>query len=235
MICDCLVVLGIRDEALSQQLQLDADLTLDKAKTKVLQQEAVGEQQQTLKGTLPDSSLHTIQSKRKRRGKYSPRKPSGPKGVPAHGQGLSGKCTRCGKEAHPRDKCPARDSICHRCGNKGHFKYICFTKRAQQQSRCELCLSSAHGKKLCPLQTDPDPELHQGFKAVETALLSLASHRSSEPRSPTLTRNPSKGSPTNSLTLASAGTPVVILGMLAQGVGVTLSSILYQESPECSS
>ena len=70
---------------------------------------------------------------------------------------------------------------------------ICFTGRAQQLSRCELCLSSAHGTKLCPLQSDPDPELPSRVKAVETALLSLASRRSSETRSPTLTRNPSTG------------------------------------------
>ena len=43
------VVVGIRDTALSQQLQLNAELILDKAKTKVRQREAVGEQQ---KGAL---------------------------------------------------------------------------------------------------------------------------------------------------------------------------------------
>ena len=43
----------IRDATLSQQLQLDAELTLDKAKTKVHQREAVGEQQKELKGKYP--------------------------------------------------------------------------------------------------------------------------------------------------------------------------------------
>ena len=47
MIRDRLVV-GIRDTALSQQLQLDAELTLDKAKFKIRQREAVGEQQKLL-------------------------------------------------------------------------------------------------------------------------------------------------------------------------------------------
>ncbi len=45
MIRDRLVV-GIRDNALSKRLQLDAALTLDKAKKTVRQQEAVGKQQQ---------------------------------------------------------------------------------------------------------------------------------------------------------------------------------------------
>ena len=48
MIRDRLVV-GIRDATLSQQLQLDAELTLEKAKTKIRQREAVGEQQKELK------------------------------------------------------------------------------------------------------------------------------------------------------------------------------------------
>ena len=44
------LVLGIRNTALLQQLQLNAELTLDKAKTKVRQREAVGKQQRELKG-----------------------------------------------------------------------------------------------------------------------------------------------------------------------------------------
>ncbi|KAL5470742.1 hypothetical protein EMCRGX_G028754 [Ephydatia muelleri] len=54
------IVVGIRDEALSKRLQLDPDLTLEKAKKIVRQQEAVQEQQQVLKGmedvTLDEAS-----------------------------------------------------------------------------------------------------------------------------------------------------------------------------------
>jgi len=34
-------------------------------------------------------------------------------------------CARCG-QLHKRDKssCPARDSICHKCHKKGHFKAV---------------------------------------------------------------------------------------------------------------
>ena len=49
MICNRLAV-GIRDAVLSQQLQLDAELSLDKAKRKICQREAVGEQHKDLKG-----------------------------------------------------------------------------------------------------------------------------------------------------------------------------------------
>eukprot|EP00731_Ephydatia_muelleri_P036195 Em0214g1a len=44
------IVIGIRDKALSRRLQLDADLTLEKAMRLVRQNEAVGEQQKVLQG-----------------------------------------------------------------------------------------------------------------------------------------------------------------------------------------
>ena len=43
------LVVGIRDNALSEKLQLDAKLTLETAKTTIRQKEAVHKQQQTLK------------------------------------------------------------------------------------------------------------------------------------------------------------------------------------------
>ena len=60
MIRDRLVV-GIGDASLSQQLQLDADLNLEKAKQKIRQREAVSEQQRELKGaSLEHTSLETV-------------------------------------------------------------------------------------------------------------------------------------------------------------------------------
>ncbi len=55
MLRDRLVV-GTRDNALSKRLQLDAALAPDKAKNMARQQEALGEQQQLLKGTVKDES-----------------------------------------------------------------------------------------------------------------------------------------------------------------------------------
>ena len=118
MIRDRLVV-GIQDAALSQQLQLDADLTLEKAKKRTRQREAVAEQQQVLKGTAgvansPDG-IHS------RRGQQSRAAASGrPTGKP---------CTRCGKGQHPREKCPAKEATCYQCQKKGHYGSQCFSKQ----------------------------------------------------------------------------------------------------------
>ena len=59
MVWDCLVV-GLHDLALSQWLQMDPDLTLEKAKTLSCQRESVREQQGLLHKSYPppeDSSI----------------------------------------------------------------------------------------------------------------------------------------------------------------------------------
>ena len=51
---------------------------------------------------------------------------------------------------------------------------LCFTGRAQEVQRCELCLSTAHRVQQCPLRIEGDPELPSRVKAVESVVLSLS-------------------------------------------------------------
>ena len=51
---------------------------------------------------------------------------------------------------------------------------LCFTGKAAVSIRCDLCLSTGHITKSCPLQENTDPDLPARPKAVETAVLSLA-------------------------------------------------------------
>ncbi len=57
---------------------------------------------------------------------------------------------------------------------------LCFTGKAAVATRCDLCLSTGHGTKSCPLQEDTDPDLPIRLKAVETAVLSLAGQAKGE-------------------------------------------------------
>ena len=43
---------------------------------------------------------------------------------PIHQQ-QGGRCGRCGKERHPREKCPERDAQCHNCQRIGHYSSQC--------------------------------------------------------------------------------------------------------------
>ena len=86
------IVMGIRDSALSERLQLDPDLTLDKVKKLVRQREAVHKHQQFLSGKSIEGTMVEAVSKGKQQQV----------------------CTRCGKGAHPCQAYPAREAICHK-------------------------------------------------------------------------------------------------------------------------
>ena len=124
MIRDRLVV-GIQDAALSQLLQLDTELTLEKAKKRVCQREAVAEQQQALKGTAGGAiSLDGIHSRHTQQSRAT-----------ASGRPTGKQCTCCGKGQHPCDRCPAKEATCYRCQKKGHYSSQCFSKQDSEVTR----------------------------------------------------------------------------------------------------
>ena len=118
------IVVGIRNAQLSEKLQLDYELTLEKAVTQVRQSEAIKQQQPLLRGgsTKQDTPVGAVQAKRKSQRMYqsSGRQNSGAtQKQPGSNQG----CTRCGKiPAHDRQQCPAKDAVCRKCNKKGHFQ-----------------------------------------------------------------------------------------------------------------
>ena len=127
MIRDRLVV-GIRDMALSEKLQLDTDLTLERAKTAIRQREAVQEHQSVLIGDHTSQVSITVEVVQGKQATGKPRKPAGA-GKPERGSSHK-PCTHCGKGNHKRDKCPACEAICHKCQHKGHYSSQCFTRSA---------------------------------------------------------------------------------------------------------
>ena len=127
------IVVGIRDSTLSERLQMDPDLTLEKAKKLVRQREAVHEHQQFLTGKASASEGVTLEAVSKYSGakQVNKRPPGGPIQPPSrvpqqrrHQQ----ICSHCGKGAHSRQACPAKDAACHKCNKKGHYSSMCLTK-----------------------------------------------------------------------------------------------------------
>ena len=114
MIRDRLAV-GIRDCRLSEHLQLDSELNLEKAKRAIRQSGAAQGQQHKLKGvtTEPSSSLDKLQtgSYKQARNAHG-RRPQSEGGKKRRQTSIpSRSCTRCGKGSHPRDKCPAKVAV----------------------------------------------------------------------------------------------------------------------------
>ena len=144
MIRDRLIV-GILDKTLSERLQLDPALTLEKAKQMIRQREAVQEQQQVLKG----AGTNSLEEMWHPRNKKTPGDPGKQKhrrneqrSARQRQTNFNG-CSRCGKKHHPKEQCPAKDAVCRRCQRKGHFKAYCFTKLEEISAPEEVSLDSA--------------------------------------------------------------------------------------------
>lgn len=126
------IVVGIRNKALSEKLQLDADLTLDRAVTQARQSEAIKQQQPLLRG-LQDAPVGAVGRGRGRTRRSSHNTSAGRPNLHnasvGRGQGKQQMCTRCGRSPyHTRALCPAKDQICDKCGKPGHFKAVCRTR-----------------------------------------------------------------------------------------------------------
>ena len=115
------LVVGIRDEKLSQKLQLDPDLTLEKAINMVRQNEAVRQQQAIIRGSS-EQGIDAVRSSRN--SGFSRRRQRG--GKRSQIQTQSSRCGRCGATpGHNRASCPAAESLCHGCKQKGHWLRMC--------------------------------------------------------------------------------------------------------------
>ena len=136
MIRDRLVV-GIRDDSLSERLQMDPNLTLETAKKTIRQREAIHEQQRILSGSHDAPNLEEVRSSGDRRRHHDHRRSQQHRGNRGYNAASAGnsrqkqesrQCSRCGKEQHARDRCPAKDATCRKCRKKGHYSTQCFTK-----------------------------------------------------------------------------------------------------------
>ena len=116
------LVVGIRDGALLEHLQLESDLTLDKAKKLIRQREAVRVQQEILhkSQTKDDTSLDAVRQSTTAQRKL-PAIPNTPSKPPL------GNCRRCGGGTHPRHLCPAKEATCFRCNRRGHYSSQCLS------------------------------------------------------------------------------------------------------------
>ncbi len=125
------LVVGILDKKLSEQLQMDAELTIEKAKKVIRQREAVREQSTDLLGKSDQSAHIEVVRERHSHSKRSAGKQyqqtrthKGGAKISSHQRG----CMRCGKRHPTRDQCPAKRATCHKCNRVGHYASVCLSK-----------------------------------------------------------------------------------------------------------
>jgi len=119
------IVVGIRDAKLSQKLQMDAELSLEKATKLVRESETIKLQQTTVR---PDNTTDVGTVSRKPFKRHGQQNKQLQKPLRAPPTQPSATCFRCGQASHSRMQCPARDQVCHRCKKKGHFQKLCKSK-----------------------------------------------------------------------------------------------------------
>ena len=121
------IVVGLRDRKLSERLQLEADLTLEKAITMARQSESVRKQQSVIRGDKSEIAMESSINAVNRQKSLPQSGVRSSKGKKYDNDPVQNKfCTRCGKSPiHDFKVCPARDAICHKCSRRGHFKKYC--------------------------------------------------------------------------------------------------------------
>ncbi|UYV80862.1 K02A2.6-like, partial [Cordylochernes scorpioides] len=120
------IVVGVRDRALSERMQLDTDLTLVKATLMAKQLESVKEQQSSLYQQDSVDQIKKMPNHIKEAKRHEPKIrqfKSNQLGGSSHG------CTRCGNSNnHDWKNCPAMNSYCSKCKKKGHYAKVCISE-----------------------------------------------------------------------------------------------------------
>ena len=127
------LVVGLSDARLSERMQMEKDLDLEKAINMARQSEEIKKQQSTLRSDSGTVQMDVSSVDRVFRGKTKEKpKPHLSKsyGAKAHSSQSSSQCYKCGGAPHPRLECPANDVKCRSCGKMGHYQRVCLAGKA---------------------------------------------------------------------------------------------------------
>ncbi|UYV67908.1 hypothetical protein LAZ67_5002467, partial [Cordylochernes scorpioides] len=123
------IVVGVRDKALSERMQLDSELTLEKAVKMVRQQEAVRQQQVDLQRPSTSQKVNQVKFNSK---KQSPKQQQQPSRKKEKSPKTRSRCPKCGDFTHREGQaCRAEGQRCNLCSKTGHFANCCPDKQAK--------------------------------------------------------------------------------------------------------
>ncbi|XP_064486119.1 uncharacterized protein LOC135398664 [Ornithodoros turicata] len=137
------LVVGLHDKGLSEKLQLDSSLTLEKAVNRARNSEAVKGQQPLLHSDVnsegrPRTKID-VDAVIAAKSPYVAKERSGAAQRQRHGasdrdrQRPNKTCKWCGYSLdHTRADCPAREKVCSTCRKTGHFASVCQSSAQRQ-------------------------------------------------------------------------------------------------------
>lgn len=123
------IVIGIADGEVSQKLQLEPDLTLEKAISIARHSELVKTQNASVRAT--NVEVDAVNARKFKQPKqydkrYAKNKDNEYYKCAQQASNRKG-CTRCGRQ-HEYSACPATGKRCRKCNKMGHFEAMCKTK-----------------------------------------------------------------------------------------------------------
>ena len=120
------IVVGILDSKLSEVLQLDENLTLEKSVSKVMQAELIKGQQITVR---QETNKEIAQVQKGKKQNFQTKQQY------HRTEGLStDPCNRCGNKNHFNNVCPAKNVKCNKCSKIGHFAKWCLSAQSFKQN-----------------------------------------------------------------------------------------------------
>ncbi|UYV81558.1 K02A2.6-like, partial [Cordylochernes scorpioides] len=123
------IVVGVRDKALSERMQLDSELTLEKAVKMVRQQEAIRQQQVDLQRPSASQKVNQVKFNSKN---FSPKQQQQPSRKKEKSAKTRSRCPKCGGFTHREGQaCRAEGQKCNLCSKTGHFANCCPDKQAK--------------------------------------------------------------------------------------------------------
>ncbi|BES97121.1 Hypothetical Protein NTJ_09935 [Nesidiocoris tenuis] len=124
------LVAGLHDDGLSQQLQMDSNLTLEKALERIKVSECVKKQQPTVRAAKVPNYVDIEPINTFNRGGRAPN---------ASKIKRPFKCYRCGSSSyHSKEDCKAFDSRCSFCKVVGHYESCCLKKKSSSKGVNEV-------------------------------------------------------------------------------------------------
>lgn len=136
------IVVGLADTRLSERMQMEKDLDLDKAINMARQSEEIKKQQTLLRSDASGvKQVDQNSEDRVFKGRHQKEKPKLTKTKSYRDKhkinNKSSQCNKCGGTPHPRHECAANEAKCHSCGKKGHYQRVCHMGKAVQSTEEE--------------------------------------------------------------------------------------------------
>ncbi|RVE55527.1 hypothetical protein OJAV_G00235410 [Oryzias javanicus] len=126
-------VVGLKDKRLSEQLQMDPELTLEKAVNRARQSEQVKKQQEMLNCNFrADVHVDGVHARQQGGARARANAQQYRQKVKKSAQETITQCMRCGdSKGHSMQQCPAREAVCNQCRKKGHYARVCRSKKSK--------------------------------------------------------------------------------------------------------